>query len=102
MRSGKARVTMASDKPATAAGRQPHRVDRVGLFSLAGLAACLLWGYWATFGVLADRWAQDPQYSHGWLVPFFAGVVLWMRRDTFPGTSSTARVWGLALLIVGG
>src|SRR5260370_17049868 len=93
---------MASDKPAAAAGRQPPRVERVGLVSFAVLTACLMWGYWATFGVLSERWAQDPQYSHGWLVPFFAGVVLWMRRDHFPGTSSAARMWGLALLIVGG
>jgi exosortase len=92
---------MASEKP-SAAARQPNRFDRAALLSFAGLAACLVWGYWATFGVLSDRWAQDPQYSHGWLVPFFAGVVLWMRRERFPGTSSAARMWGLGLLVVGG
>jgi exosortase len=91
---------MASDKSA-AAGRQENRVDRAAVLSFAGLAACLMWGYWATFGMLADRWAQDPQYSHGWLVPFFAGVVLWMRRDKFPGTSSASRMWGLGLLVLG-
>ncbi len=93
---------MASDKPAAPAARQPNRVDRAALISFAGLMGCLIWGYWATFGVLSDRWAQDPQYSHGWLVPFFAGVVLWMRRDKFPGTTATSRGWGLGLLIAGG
>lgn len=49
----------------------------------AGLtaAAALLWAYWTTLGEMAHRWARDPQYSHGYLVPGFCLVLLWLRRD---------------------
>jgi exosortase len=92
---------MATDKPAAAA-RNHNRLDRTAVISLACLAVCLLWGYWSMIGGLSDRWAQDPQYSHGWLVPFFAGLVLWMRRESFPGVGTEHRIWGLSLLILGG
>jgi len=49
------------------------------------LATCVLgcavvWAYWTTLETVADRWSNDPQYSHGWLVPVFAGMILWFRR----------------------
>jgi len=33
---------------------------------------------------MADRWSHDPQYSHGFLVPVFAGIILWHRRTAMP------------------
>jgi exosortase len=46
---------------------------------------------------MADRWSNDPQYSHGFLVPVFAAVVLWQRRDRRPKALRPA--WGgLAVL----
>lgn len=42
---------------------------------------CFFWAYWPTFAHLANRWAIDPQYSHGFLVPIFAIAMLWLRLD---------------------
>lgn len=64
-----------------------------------GLLAALIWGYWSTLSVMAEKWQHDPQYSHGWLVPVFAGYLLWMRREQFPATALKTSVWGLLLLI---
>lgn len=44
------------------------------------LAAGLLWAYWPTLADMAERWSSDPRYSHGYVVPLFAAVVLWVRR----------------------
>jgi exosortase len=44
---------------------------------LGALAAVLGWAYWPTLAVFADKWLNDPQYSHGLLVPFFSGFLLW-------------------------
>jgi exosortase len=40
-----------------------------------------LWSYWPTLDALAQRWASDPQYSHGYLVPLFAVALLWLRSS---------------------
>jgi len=47
--------------------------------TLVGLAC--LWAYWPTLEVLSGRWANDPQYSHGYLVPLFAIALLVMRSE---------------------
>ena len=47
----------------------------------AVLFAAILWSYWTTLAELVDRWAIDPQYSHGFLVPVFAAVILWVQAE---------------------
>jgi exosortase len=49
-----------------------------------GLIACLLWAFWTALVESAQRWAADPSYSHGYLVPFFALVLLALRREWMP------------------
>src|SRR5215831_3571084 len=41
----------------------------------------LIWAYWTSLADMAWRWSHDPQYAHGYLVPGFAAVLLWLRRD---------------------
>jgi exosortase len=67
----------------------------------AALAVVLLWAFAPTLGELAHRWTQDPQYSHGYLVPAFAVVLLWMRRDRCAGIVPSWSWWGLLLLGLG-
>ncbi len=69
--------------------------------ALAALTLCLLWAYWTTLATMADRWATDAQYSHGFLVPVFAAVVLWFRRDQFPVGELAPSWWGLPWLLGG-
>jgi exosortase len=47
---------------------------------LAAFTLTLLWAYGPTLTSMVQRWSNDPKYSHGFLVPVFAGVVLWVRR----------------------
>ncbi len=54
---------------------------RTFYITLGVLSAVVLWSYWSTILLAADRWASDDQYSHGWLVPFFSLYLLWHRRD---------------------
>ena len=65
------------------------------------MLAGLLWAYWSTLSIMATRWAVDPMYSHGFVVPFVAGGLLWLRRDQFVGMSFTPSWWGLSLLLAG-
>jgi exosortase len=68
------------------------------LFVLTVLGACALWAYWPTLEGMADRWSHDPQYSHGFLVPVFALVVVWSRRESTPARAMRASWWGLPVL----
>jgi exosortase len=82
--------------------RLANRVsDRTWLF-LAGaaLAAIFLWGYWSTLGTLVHAWNHQPDYSHGFLVPGLAALLLWAARDSFPGVRLHAAWGGLALILV--
>lgn len=45
------------------------------------IAAAIGWAYWPTLDFLFVKWVDDPQYSHGFLVPLFSLYLLTKRRD---------------------
>jgi exosortase len=67
----------------------------------AALAGSLLWAYWPTLAELAQRWAGDANYGHGFLVPAFALAMLWLRRGHFADLTLRFRWSGLWLLGAG-
>jgi exosortase len=81
------------------AAKQPGRTPRLLLW--AALAVGLAWSYWPTLEGMAGRWANDPQYSHGYVVPVFALVVLWSRRDRLPSGPRRPSWWGLGFVLAG-
>jgi exosortase len=66
---------------------------------LLALAAGVLWSYWPALAAMARRWTADPQYAHGYLVPVFALVLLWLRRDRFDPAAFRTCWWGVPLLL---
>lgn len=74
--------------------------ERQALTILA-LAATVIYAFWPTFVQLSDKWLNDPQYSHGLLVPAFSLILLWLRRDRYPAKAAAAPWCGLALLTLG-
>jgi exosortase len=73
--------------------------ERTALTALA-IAAAVVYAFWPTLSKLADKWVNDPQYSHGLLVPPFAAALLWLRRDRFPAVQPAPSV-GITLLVIG-
>jgi exosortase len=67
----------------------------VALFALFG------WAYWSTLVDVKRHWDSDPLYSHGYLVPGFAALLLWLRKDMLRGQNLRPSVWGLALVALG-
>ena len=63
--------------------------------------ACLVWAFWPTFVDLAQVWKINPQYSHGWLVPVFAAIVLYARRDRLDVSAFAPSWWSVPLLALG-
>jgi len=75
------------------------RSARGPLLGVGVLALALLWVSWPVLRALADRWSDDPRYAHGYLVPVFSAVLLWMRRDRLHAGAPSW--WGLPVLAAG-
>ncbi|HVS36740.1 MAG TPA: exosortase/archaeosortase family protein [Gemmataceae bacterium] len=69
--------------------------------ALAVFLGVCVWAYWPTFLAMAGRWQHDPQYAHGYLVPFFSLFLLWHRRALLTGAKPQWNWWGVALVLLG-
>jgi exosortase len=69
--------------------------------TLMALGTLCLWAYWPTLAAMCHKWLHDPQYSHGYLVPAFAVVLLWLRRPRMAASQWAPCWWGI-LLVLGG
>jgi exosortase len=75
---------------------------------LGVLAVLVLWLYADVFGKLVHDWYILPDFSHGFLIPFFVAYVVWARRSELAAepiapTWSGVPLVGLALLtLLGG
>jgi exosortase len=76
-------------------------VARASWIGLLTLTPALIWAYWGDLSEVAERWATDPQYSHGYLVVAFALALLWLRRERLAGVVARPTWWGLPLLAAG-
>jgi exosortase len=68
------------------------------LILLATLVVGLVGAYRDMFAVCARAWG-DAQYSHGWLIPVFTLVMLWIRREHFEPVPAWERWVGVGLLV---
>ncbi|MDG2220956.1 MAG: exosortase/archaeosortase family protein [Rubripirellula sp.] len=66
-----------------------------GILAFLGV---LLYAYWPTLVWIEDTWRNEPDYSHGYLVPLLAGLLCWHRQDSFPGIRDSRSWVGLSLI----
>ena len=65
------------------------------------LTVILVYAYGNSLMSVSREWEQ-PEYSHGYLIPAFAAVLLWMRREPFEtAIPASHRWWGVALVLLG-
>lgn len=86
--------------PEIPAAIEPHMARTVSLVS-AALVLLLIATHWSTFARMVERWTHEPQYSHGFIVPVFALVVLWSRREMLKQAVWQPAWAGLCLLGIG-
>jgi exosortase len=58
--------------------------------------------YWKTLVAMELQWRTEPDYSHGYLIIPLSVILLYSRRDSFPGYSSKFSWAGLILICVAG
>ncbi len=104
---------MGGTIPAPAAESVALTPDRVGPDALAGkghlwagLGALVFLGVLAGLyaGILRDlarQWWDDPNYTHGFLVPIFSGFLVWQRRKQLAALPAKGSWIGLPVLLAG-
>jgi exosortase len=79
----------------------PRRKNRWGFVSWSVLAAAFLYLYAPVLAYLVVNWWDDPDYSHGFLVPVLSAYFVWKRRQKLSDTVSRANRWGILVLLMG-
>src|SRR5438132_8055509 len=79
----------------------PGTVTPAMVVVLAASATALVWAYWGPFVQMAKHWWDDPQYSHGVIVPLFSLFLLRARRSMLAGGVLRPSWWGLLILAAG-
>lgn len=87
---------LRSDEPS---GGGRHRL-RVGLVALV-LVVLLAILYWGILRNLVWQWWDDENYSHGFLVPLFSGLLIWQRRGQLAELAPDGSWVGLPVLLAG-
>jgi len=65
----------------------------------AVIAALLIAIYYRIAGKLVYDWYTLPDYSHGFLVPLFAGYLIWDKRKTLSATPVRQSWSGISLIV---
>jgi exosortase len=89
--------------PATATKAKASEFDNYQIqmwVIFGGLILALVWCYWNTLTAVAREW-DNPKYSHGYLVPLFTAVLVWMRREPFAKVTNSARWAGVGMMALG-
>lgn len=55
--------------------------------------------YWSILADLARDWWNDPNYSHGLVVPLITLWLLWRRKDNFAATAVSPGNFGLVVIV---
>jgi exosortase len=76
--------------------RDPEQT--LGWGMIGGLTALLFYSYWPRLSDLPSFW-ENPQYSHGWIVPLFAVGLLFWWRQPIGRVTLAERLAGLGLLV---
>src|SRR4051794_25943396 len=64
------------------------------------VAAAVAYAYLDVLARLGRFWWDDENYSHGLLMPFVAGYILWAGREKISAAVGRPRVvWGMATVV---
>jgi exosortase len=76
------------------------------LYQPVTIAVALAFVYFTVLLKLSSDWWNDENYSHGLLIPFVIGYILWLERQRFREVKSRPAVWwgaigvGFSLLLL--
>jgi exosortase len=69
------------------------------VYAILLLSSLILILYGRVLEALAQQWLTDPNYGHGFLVPVFAGYILWRERNRRRDVPIHPSNWGPAIML---
>lgn len=75
-------------------GKEMFTWCAAGVFFLVLIAS-----YWNMFVNAANEWSTNELYSHGYLIPILAAVILYMRRQPLISSSRKEQIFGMGLIL---
>src|SRR6266850_918268 len=70
------------------------------LWRVLAVISVVVFAYATVLGKLTRDWWTDENYSHGLLIPFVIGYVLWIQRDKFASEPlQPSLFWGSAAVL---
>ena len=70
------------------------------LWRIVPISAALIFAYATVLMKLGTDWWTDENYSHGLLVPFIIGFILWSQRERLIAVAGRpATLWGVAAVV---
>jgi exosortase len=93
-------ATQVSEDSAAAAALRETSANFARWTQVAALGVLIALLYHGILANLASQWWNDPDFSHGFFIPLFSGLVIWrMRRHLV--SLSPAPSWSGLLIVVG-
>jgi exosortase len=75
---------------------------RLKAFTVVLILAALLGAvYWKILGALVTQWWDDPNYSHGFLVPLFCLYLVWQQCATLRRLPQRGSLVGIPVILTG-
>ncbi|MFL6336853.1 MAG: exosortase [Pyrinomonadaceae bacterium] len=76
----------------------PRTISREHVWKAVLLSAVVAFAYWEVLARLGRFWWEDENYSHGLLIPFVIGYILWAERERLTSLEKRPRLfWGAGL-----
>jgi exosortase A len=69
--------------------------------TVAAFVSVFVFLYWQTIYTMAADWYIDENYSHGFLIPFITGYILWQKKDSIKTANFVPSNAGILLVIMG-
>ncbi|PLX88957.1 MAG: exosortase [Desulfuromonas sp.] len=79
---------------------QEPSTSRVILWPLAVVLVLLCVLYASVVPPMVAQWNDDPNYSHGFIVPLISGWFLWQSRDALRSVSIRPSAWGFVVVLL--
>jgi exosortase len=78
----------------------PQAISLENVWKALLLSAAVAFAYWGVLARLGRFWWDDENYSHGLLIPFVIGYILWAERDRLAAVVKRPRaLWGGAAVV---
>jgi exosortase len=77
---------------------RPELRDPTAYLQVSVLAAIVVFLYFDILRHLVENWVQDSNYSHAFLVPLFAGFLVWERRREWTTKPVRPELIGISLI----